>query len=526
MIDLYKEDSEQQKLGASLKIIGVGGAGGNAVNSMISSSDMEVASFMIANTDAQALSLSPAETKIQLGAKVTKGLGAGSNPEVGRRAAEEDLDEILQKIEGSDILFLTGGLGGGTGSGAVPVIANAARELGVLTVAIVTKPFMFEGRRRARIAEEAIKNLRTAVDTLIVVPNQRLLEIVDDKISMLDAFALSNDILKQAIKGISDIITKSGHINVDFADVRAIMKDMGMALMGTGKASGEKRAQEAAKKAISSPLLENISIEGAKGVLINITGNTDLGLYEINEAASLVYDLVSEDANIILGSVIDPDMGEEVMVTVIATGFESIDQASTDKKVESEYIERVARDHAAQIKQEVDQRIHEIHGARKEAATVNQVSEPVKVVEEPAKPIHVEKVSAPLPEPEPKKEAAKQEIPVDLNDLDTPTFLRKKVEQAQAAASNSVRVEEVPSPVANVQGFSKQPAGETVPQVAKEELHQEQVQPQNNQSPDNNQQQNAQSQNNQNHENNQQFYSRKKNRKKNRQMYHQKSDSF
>lgn len=489
MIDLYKEESEQQSLGASLKIIGVGGAGGNAVNSMINSSDMAVASFMIANTDAQALTLSPAQTKIQLGSKVTKGLGAGSNPEVGRRAAEEDLDEILQQIKGSDILFLTGGLGGGTGSGAVPVIANAARELGILTVAIVTKPFMFEGKRRARIAEEAIKNLKTAVDTLIVVPNQRLLEIVDDKISMLDAFALSNDILKQAIKGISDIITKSGHINVDFADVRAIMKDMGMALMGTGKASGENRAQEAAKKAISSPLLENISIEGAKGVLINITGNTDLGLYEINEAASLVYDLVSEDANIILGSVIDADMGEEVMVTVIATGFESTVQASSDKKVESEYIERVARDHAAQIKQEVDQRIHEIHGARKEAPQV--VEQSVQSVE--SVPASEQKDQAYKEQ----KETIVQEAAVDLDDLDTPTFLRKKVEESRVAAPQNVKIEEVTS------------AEKPLQQESREENQNQPVQ-----------------QAQQQQDNNQQFYNRKKNKKKNKHMYHHKGGNF
>jgi cell division protein FtsZ len=344
MIELCVDRQQQeQKSGASLKVIGVGGAGGNAVTSMISSEEMNEVSFMIANTDAQALNLSPAQTKIQMGSKITKGLGTGSNPDIGRRAAEEDLDNILEKIEDTDILFLTGGLGGGTGSGALPVIAESAKEKGVLTVAIVTKPFIFEGRRRAKITEEAVKNLKATVDTLIIVPNQRLLEIADAKISMLDAFSLSNDILKQAIKGISDIITKSGHINVDFADVKTIMKDMGMAIMGTGKASGEYRAKEAATKAINSPLLENVSIEGAKGVLINISGNTDLGLYEINEAASLIYELVSEEANIILGSVIDPAMGDEIMVTVIATGFEEVQKQATKHNESDKQISILAK---------------------------------------------------------------------------------------------------------------------------------------------------------------------------------------
>lgn len=321
MIELNIEE-EKRKLGACLKVLGVGGGGGNAVNSMIASGELEGIDFVVANTDAQALDNSPAEGKIQLGAKITKGLGAGSNPEVGKRAAEEDLDAIVQHVANADILFLTAGLGGGTGSGALPVLAQAAREAGVLSVAVVTKPFVFEGKKRMRQACEAIESLREMVDTLIIVPNQKLLEIADPSISMLDAFAMSNDVLMQGIKGISDIITKSGHINVDFADVRSVMKDMGMAIMGTGRCAGEGRAHDAVLKAISSPLLENIGIDGARGVLINITGNNDLGLHEINEAVSVVYDLVSEDANIILGSVIDPNVGDDIIVTVIATGFD------------------------------------------------------------------------------------------------------------------------------------------------------------------------------------------------------------
>lgn len=321
------EEEKENKMGARIKVIGVGGAGCNAVNSMIESNDLPNVNYLVANTDAQALECSPAPVKIQLGAKITKGLGAGANPDIGRRAAEEDVESLINHIQQADILFLAGGCGGGTGSGALPVIAQLARELGVLTVAVVTKPFAFEGKRRAMIAEDAITNLRKSVDTLLVVPNQRLLEISDAKISMLNAFALSNDVLKQAIQGISDIITKPGHINVDFADIKAIMKNMGMALMGTGRASGEGRGQEAARRAICSPLLENLSIKGAKGVLINIMGNSELGLYEINEAASLIYELVNPEANIILGSVIDESMGDEIMVTVIATGFEQVEQA-------------------------------------------------------------------------------------------------------------------------------------------------------------------------------------------------------
>ncbi len=323
MIELNLEEETPTKLGASLKVIGVGGAGGNAVGSMIDSSELENISFIVANTDAQALNLSAADIKVQIGEKITKGLGAGSNPDIGRRAAEENLDLILDKISDTEILFLTAGLGGGTGSGALPVIAKAAKELGILTIAVVTTPFSFEGKRRLNHAQESINNLKGNVDTLIVVPNQKLLDISDPQISMLNAFAMSNDVLLQAIKGISDIITKAGHINVDFADVKEIMHDMGMAIMGTGQATGQDRARQATVKAISSPLLEDISIKGAKGVLINITGNTDLALQEINDVASIIHEMVSDDAEIILGSVIDSNIGDEIIVTIIATGFQA-----------------------------------------------------------------------------------------------------------------------------------------------------------------------------------------------------------
>jgi len=411
MIELCPEEEEKTLLGASMKVLGVGGAGGNAVNSMIATADMGTVEFIVANTDAQSLDKSAAQTKIQLGAKITKGLGAGSNPDIGRRSAEEDLETLLGHVESSDILFLTAGLGGGTGSGSLPVIANVAREMGILTVAIVTKPFLFEGKRRMSIANEAIENLRETVDTLIVVPNQRLLEIADAKISMLDAFALSNDILKQAIKGISDIITRSGHINVDFADVRSIMKDMGMAIMGTGRASGQDRAKKAALAAITSPLLENVSIEGAKGVLINITGNTDLGLYEINEAASTVYDLVSEDANIILGSVIDADLQDEIMVTVIATGFQPNKEERVIKGATislPEEPKEIIHQHTAQPTEQVEeQKVEEVIEAQhdeKEIEQKNECEEALSLTNE------------------------KKETIYDLDNLDTPTFMRKKKE--------------------------------------------------------------------------------------------------
>ncbi len=370
---------EEIKLGARIKVMGIGGAGGNAVNGMIASDDLPNVEYINANTDAQALENSCASVKIQLGSKITKGLGAGANPEIGRRAAEEELDQLVAQIEHTDILFLAGGLGGGTASGALPVIAHLARELGILTVAVVTKPFSFEGKRRAMVAEDAIMQLKKTVDTLLVVPNQRLLEMADARISMLNAFALSNDVLKQAIKGISDIITKPGHINVDFADVRAIMKNMGMALMGTGRARGEGRAAEAALKAISSPLLENLSIKGAKGVLLNISGNADLGLYEINEAASLVYELVNPDANIILGSVIDPSLGDELVITVIATGFE------TQQKVEEPISYAVKQQYNATAyipaakkseKSESTDVMHARHGASQEREEVGDFDTP------------------------------------------------------------------------------------------------------------------------------------------------------
>jgi cell division protein FtsZ len=313
---------DEDQLTAKIKVIGVGGGGGNAVNRMIQAGIKGI-EFLVANTDVQAMRTSLATNKIQLGAKLTKGLGAGANPEIGKQAALEDTDRILEALSGADMIFITTGMGGGTGTGAAPIIASLAAELGALTVAVVTKPFAFEGKRRRVQAEQGIRSLRETVDTLITIPNERLLNFVERATSLGEAFKIADDILRQAVQGISDLITVPGEINLDFADVKTIMHGMGMALMGTGVSSGEHRAVEAAQRAISSPLLEEASIEGAKGVLINVTGGSDMTLFEVHEAASIIQEAADEEANIIFGTVIDPKMKDEVKVTVIATGFDA-----------------------------------------------------------------------------------------------------------------------------------------------------------------------------------------------------------
>jgi cell division protein FtsZ len=311
---------ENNSMTARIKVIGIGGGGSNAVNTMITAS-LSGVDFMVANTDAQSLEASEAAVRIQLGGLVTKGLGAGANPEIGRRAALEDQETIREYLDGSDMIFITAGMGGGTGTGGAPVIARVAREVGALTVGVVTKPFMFEGKKRMRQAEEGIEELKQNVDTLIVIPNQRLLSIAAKTTTMLEAFHKADDVLLQAVRGISDLIITPGLINLDFADVRTVMAEMGLALMGAASATGENRAIEAAQKAISSPLLEDISIQGAQGVLINITGGPDLCLHEVNEAASMIQEEAHEDANIIFGAVIDENLTDEIRITVIATGF-------------------------------------------------------------------------------------------------------------------------------------------------------------------------------------------------------------
>jgi len=315
------DEGTQDAIPARIIVLGVGGGGCNAIKTMIASGLGQV-EFVVANTDLQVLRSSPAATKVQLGARLTKGLGAGANPQIGKDAALEDAERLREVLSGADMVFITAGLGGGTGTGAAPVIAGLAKELGALTVAVVTKPFAFEGARRQKQAEEGVRELKTACDTLLVIPNQRLLSVVEKGTPLTRAFGVADDILRQAVQGIADVITVPGLVNVDFADVRAIMTHMGRAVMGMGRARGEHRAVEAAQRAIASPLLEDGSIQGARGVLINITGGPDLSLHEVTEASSIVQEAADPDANIIFGSVINDQLEEDVLVTVIATGFD------------------------------------------------------------------------------------------------------------------------------------------------------------------------------------------------------------
>ncbi len=313
----FDNDMEQF---AQIKVIGIGGGGSNAVKRMIEA-NLEGVDFISVNTDAQALHLAKANLKLQIGEKLTKGLGAGANPEIGRQAAEESREQIQEMLKGADMVFVTAGMGGGTGTGAAPIIAEAAKELGALTVGVVTKPFSFEGRKRRTQADEGIEILKEKVDTLIIIPNDRLLQVVEKRTPIMEAFRIADDVLRQGVQGISDLIAIPGLINLDFADVKTIMLETGSALMGIGIGSGDNRTMDAAKAAISSPLLET-SIEGARGVLLNITGGSDLGLFEVNEAADIVAEAADPEANIIFGAVIDESLEDEVRVTVIATGFE------------------------------------------------------------------------------------------------------------------------------------------------------------------------------------------------------------
>ena len=318
---------------AVMKVVGVGGAGGNAINTMVEAG-LQGVDFIAVNTDAQALDQSSAQTRIQIGKRLTQGLGAGANPEIGRRAIEEDKDDISEAIAGADMVFVTAGMGGGTGTGAAPIVAEIAKDQGSLTVGIVTKPFHFEGMKRMKRAEEGIDELRRNVDTLIVIPNQRLFAVVDKTTPLLDAFKVADQVLLHATKGISDLITIPGLINLDFADVKTVMSEMGHALMGTGSASGEGKAVQAAQQAISSPLLEGVSIRGAQGVLVNITGSPQMTLHEISEATTIIYEEAGDNANIIFGAVIDETLEDTIFVTVIATGFEHEDWRQKPVRVE------------------------------------------------------------------------------------------------------------------------------------------------------------------------------------------------
>ena len=342
MTTLYTfEDTGAQA--ANIKVIGIGGGGGNALNNMISQ-NLRGVEFIVANTDAQAIERNNAEIKMQLGADITRGLGAGANPQIGRTAAEAERERLREFMAETDMVFITAGMGGGTGTGAAPVIAETAREMGVLTVAVVTKPFSFEGKRRMRQADAGIAELRKHVDTLITIPNQKLIGAVGKNTTMLDAFRKADDVLLQAVRGIAELITHTGYMNVDFADVKAVMSEThGVAMMGSGMAAGESRAIEAAERAISSPLLEDIDIHGAQGILVNVTGNEDMTLAEYDEAVSIIHNMADEEANIICGMVYDQDAGEEIRVTVVATGLSgetSVRLIATDSDLESLTIPR------------------------------------------------------------------------------------------------------------------------------------------------------------------------------------------
>ena len=383
---------------AKIKVIGVGGGGNNAVNRMVEA-QLKGVEFIAVNTDKQALYTSKAEHKIQVGEKLTRGLGAGANPEVGKKSAEESKDEIIKVLEGADMVFVTAGMGGGTGTGAAPVVAQLAKEMGILTVGVVTKPFAFEGKVRMKNAEQGIKDLKTKVDTLITIPNDRLLQIVQKNTSMLEAFSIADDVLKQGIESISDLIAAPGLINLDFADVQSIMKEKGLAHMGMGRAQGENRAIEAARQAIQSPLLET-SIKGAKGVLLNITGGANLGLFEINEASTLVQESCDSEANIIFGATIKEDLKDDLVITVIATGFED------GQDMELDLINR---------NNVMNQEPHQHQNFQQNSLNHNPVREPQRPV---------------MPEPKKEEETVvKQNTSstyIESDDMEIPTFLRRR----------------------------------------------------------------------------------------------------
>jgi cell division protein FtsZ len=406
----YHEDPRNN---AKIKVIGVGGGGGNAVNRMIDAR-MEGVEFVVANTDLQALQMSRAPVKIQLGTKLTNGLGAGANPEVGRRAALEDTDKIIEALEGSDMVFVTTGLGGGTGTGAAPIIASLASEMGALTVAVITKPFGFEGKRRMTQAERGLSELIESVDTMIVIPNEKLLAVAQNA-GFFESFRVADDILRQAVQGISDIITIPGIINRDFADVKAIMAGMGYAVMGTATARGENRATEAAQRAIASPLLEAGAIDGARGILINITGSSSLKLAEVNSASTIIQNAAHEDANIIFGAVQDERAKDEVKITVIATGFK------TDHPQRRENVVSAAAAAISSARTAAGYARHEMRREEPRVETGPELQRPV---------------APPMPQPpSPRREATSLDSlreavkgPVEPDDLDVPAFIRKRGE--------------------------------------------------------------------------------------------------
>jgi cell division protein FtsZ len=422
--------NEETRNDAKIKVIGVGGGGGNAVNRMIDAG-VEGIEFVVANTDLQALRMSRAPVKIQLGVKLTNGLGAGANPEVGRKAALEDSDKIIEALEGSDMVFVTTGLGGGTGTGAAPIIASLASEMGALTVAVVTKPFGFEGKRRMTQAERGISELMESVDTTIVIPNEKLLAVAENA-GFFESFRIADDILRQGVQGISDIITIPGIINRDFADVKAIMAAMGYAVMGTAHAHGERRTIDAAQKAIASPLLEAGAIDGARGILINITGSSSLKLAEVQQACSIIQEAAHEDANIIFGAVLDEKMKDSVKITVIATGFQEVPGARIRRRTEelypsfsSAHNERMERypEAAASPRFEPDDPKTDMIMMDDHAAEPSCEPEPM-LPSPPMESAAAETVSF-APAPNPVMASFEPQRNFEANDLDVPAFLRK-----------------------------------------------------------------------------------------------------
>ena len=407
---------------ARIKVVGVGGGGNNAISRMIDAKIRGV-EFVAINTDAQALHHSKAGEKVHIGKNLSKGLGAGMNPEVGRQAAEENRDEIQEVLKGADMVFVTCGLGGGTGSGAAPIIAETAKELGALTVAVVTKPFAFEGAQRKTIAEEALQNLKDRVDSLITIPNDKLLSIIDRKTTLINAFRIVDDVLRQGVQGISDLITKPGIVNVDFADVRAIMADSGSALMGIGISSGEERASEAAKAAINSPLLE-LSIDGAKGVLFNISGSSDLTMLEINEAANIITESIDPNAKVIFGAVVDDQVKKgEIHITVVATGFDAERKKENsllvNKVAPKTFSQKTSNVATVSLQEDIEEQI-EVQKPREEIS--ERVTFPIKKILEP-KMIIEEKI-------QPRITSQKIETKVeDEDELEIPAFIRRKMEK-------------------------------------------------------------------------------------------------
>ncbi len=414
---------EQSKQAAKIRVVGVGGAGCNAVNTMIANA-LDRVDFIACNTDIQALQNSKAAARIQIGAALTRGLGAGANPEMGRQAATESKDDIAKALEGADMVFVTAGMGGGTGTGAAPVIADIAKSLGALTVGVVTKPFQFEGNRRRKAAEQGLQELKAAVDTLITIPNQRLLTISAEPMPLLETFRRADEVLLHAVQGISDLIQYHGYINVDFADVKTIMSEQGLALMGTGKASGEKRALRAMEQAISSPLLEDVSIDGARGMLINITGGRDITLQEVNEAVSLAHDAADPEANIIFGSLIDENAHDEVKITIIATGFvhREVKQVRPPVAVQVPLIPRPAMPIPREVSAAPSMPTPVVTAAQPTVVPREEVATLVPS-KAGARTLSAEHPRTPAPRPPP---PTRESLALDEDEFDIPTFLRRQ----------------------------------------------------------------------------------------------------